>query len=163
MGADLFKDVEMYSDFKYVSVCEYYAVDPVNNRITLHDVLVDKFKDYFLDENEIYQANYVSKILELDTNLLQQLYTLLHFDALIGNKDRHCNNIEFEINKETFVLERLLPIFDCGDSFYHYESGDFIRDKSKPLKSTHKEQINFILDKGYKNNLIKVNSSTYLD
>ena len=163
MDADLFKDIEVYGDFKYVSVCEYYSIDTNNNRITLHDVLVDKFKDYFLDEKEIYQANYVSKILELNSNLLQQLYTLLHFDALIGNKDRHCNNIELEINKETFELKQLLPIFDCGDSFYHYESGDFIRDKSKPLRSTHKEQINFILDNGYVNNFIKADSSTYVD
>lgn len=47
--------------------------------------------------------------------------------------------------------------------FYHYESGDFIRDKSKPLRHTHKEQIDFILDKGYVNNLIKADSSTYVD
>lgn len=163
MDADLFKDIEVYGDFKYVSVCEYYSINSNNNRITLHDVLVDKFKDYFLDEREIYQANYVSKILELNSNLLQHLYTLLHFDALIGNKDRHCNNIELEISKETFELKRLLPIFDCGDSFYHYESGDFIRDKAKPLRSTHKEQIDFILDSGYVNNLVKADSSTYVD
>lgn len=110
MDASLFKDVTMNDDFKYVSVCEFYPTKPGTCRITLHDILADKFSNYNISSDEMYKSNYVPEILDLDSTILHKLFSLLHFDALIGNKDRHCTNIEFEIDMKTLELVDIFVI-----------------------------------------------------
>ena len=163
MDASLFKDITMNGDFKYVSVCEFYPTKPGNCRITLHDILADKFSNYNISSDEMYKSNYIPEILELDGNILHKLFSLLHFDSLIGNKDRHCTNIEFEMDMKTLELVDIIPIFDCGDSLYHMMSNDFLRDRSKPIRFTHDEQMNFIMDQGYIRDAFNVTSSTFYE
>lgn len=163
MDASLFKDVTMNGDFKYVSVCEFYPTKLGTCRITLHDILADKFSNYNISSDEMYKSNYIPEILELDSTILHKLFSLLHFDSLIGNIDRHCTNIEFEMDTKTLELVDIIPIFDCGDSLYHMMSNDFLRDRSKPIRFTHDEQMNFIMEQGYIRDTFNVTSSTFYD
>ena len=163
MDASLFKDVTMNDDFKYVSVCEFYPTKPGTCRVTLHDILADKFSNYNISSDEMYKSNYIPEILELDSTILHKLFSLLHFDSLIGNRDRHCTNIEFEMDTKTLELVDIIPIFDCGDSLYHMMSNDFLRDTSKPIRFTHDEQMNFIMEQGYIRDTFNVTSSTFYD
>lgn len=163
MDASLFKDVTMNGDFKYVSVCEFYPTKLGTCRITLHDILADKFSNYNISSDEMHKSNYIHEILELDSTILHKLFSLLYFDSLIGNKDRHCTNIEFEMDTKTLELVDIIPIFDCGDSLYHMMSNDFLRDRSKPIRFTHDEQMNFIMEQGYIRDTFNVTSSTFYD
>lgn len=42
-------------------------------------------------------------------------------------------------------------------------SNDFLRDRSKPIRFTHDEQMNFIMEQGYIRDTFNVTSSTFYD
>ncbi|MDR1541945.1 MAG: HipA domain-containing protein [Clostridiales bacterium] len=70
---------------------------------------------------------------------------MLALDFLIVNEDRHLNNFGAVRNAKTLEWLGIAPIYDSGTSMWHdlptNEIGIKGTDKSKPFRSTHKEQI----------------------
>lgn len=77
----------------------------------------------------------------------------LHFDAIVGNTDRHFNNVEYYVydNIQNWTddlgIKCIVPMFDVGASLLHEEDErSYTLDTAKPFRCTHETQIKFIQD-----------------
>lgn len=140
MDARLFPEIGVYG-IKHVSVCRNY--------------LPEGYKAYplrrYLILNNVETRKDALSFLQRDTGLdLSSLYLILLFDALIGNEDRHLNNID--IVQDPSGKVSFAPIFDNGASLlawrYPFEFPSaglpYILDKARPFAKTHKAQVELI-------------------
>lgn len=75
---------------------------------------------------------------------------ILLFDALIGNEDRHLNNIDLLFKDGAF--SRVAPIYDCGAGLLAWCADcdlgaariPYKLDNSKPFRARHKAQLGLI-------------------
>jgi hypothetical protein len=78
------------------------------------------------------------------------LNKMLVVDYIIGNVDRHFNNFGYIRDSKTLEYKGFAPIYDCGDSFWHNEDINSIKNdvntKSKPFKGKHIDQIKKVSD-----------------
>lgn len=77
----------------------------------------------------------------------------LHFDAIVGNTDRHFNNIEYYVydNIQNWTddlgIKCIVPVYDVGSTLLHEEDEHSYKiDDAKPFRCTHEAQIKFIQD-----------------
>lgn len=89
------------------------------------------------------------KLTSLSTS---HLYKMLLLDAIVGNRDRHLNNFDVYLNKQTGYFENAI-ILDCGASLLYNLKDDELQelgdneigpDYAKPFKKTHTDQIQFL-------------------
>ncbi len=74
----------------------------------------------------------------------QEIDTMLAFDFLINNSDRHYGNFGFLRNPKTLQFIGMAPLFDHGNSMWNFDANFDIRlreQPSKPFKVVHEKQI----------------------
>jgi hypothetical protein len=85
-------------------------------------------------------------------NMKDYLNKMLTLDYIIANTDRHFNNFGVIRNAESLEWVGPAPIFDSGTSLWHDAEigidkiGAGNKNKSKPFRSTHREQIKMVND-----------------
>jgi hypothetical protein len=85
-------------------------------------------------------------------NMNNHLNKMFALDYIIANTDRHFNNFGIIRNAETLEWIGPAPIFDSGTSLWHDAEigvdkiGAGNKNKSKPFRSTHREQIKLVND-----------------
>lgn len=75
--------------------------------------------------------------------------TMLAFDYLINNSDRHYGNFGFLRNSRTLAFLGMAPLFDHGNSMWNFDSNYDIRlfkQPSKPFRAIHEKQIQLVKD-----------------
>ena len=89
-------------------------------------------------------AQLESLIEKLPEYLKSEIYKTLWIDAIVANNDRHLGNFEFHYIKDKGL--KIFPMFDFRRSlWYNFSKPDkWFRDKSRPLRSNHREQIKLI-------------------
>lgn len=116
-----------------------YSMDFSKNMsvITLHrlfETFIPEIDLYDILQNRISPIERIEKVVTPLTTIIKTfdvkhyISTILEFDALIFNEDRHCNNIIFLYNGNEFYPALL---FDCGAGLLSDITTDFIL--SKPL------------------------------
>jgi hypothetical protein len=112
---------------------------------------IKPFKRYVSDASgkEIYNEflwDFIHK--RFTVEMLQDLYDMLIFDAIIGNMDRHAMNWDYFVFNDGRVKQT--PLIDFGASMLNgFNVGGMARlhktyDEARPFASTHKEQVNMI-------------------
>ena len=150
IDASIFEDYfDIKGDFRYLCYSNKYKYKLVN---FMTGILRMSETDENLMERNVFDIEELFELLKFDFN---QFYFMLVGDALIGNEDRHMNNFDFYYNEEGDP--KLAPILDFGRSMLYdvmdssLDTIDVFNDKkydrSEPLSSTHKEQIEFIKNK----------------
>lgn len=105
-------------------------------------------------------------------NLRSRIDTILLFDSIIGNNDRHLRNIGVLKIGNSYCI----PLFDCGNSLFYNKSQQFIKTmlKSnldylpcKPFYSSFNKQLtlcnlkNIFLNRVYKEDVYKIVNRYY--
>ena len=103
MDKNLFKEIKVYNGCNHVSVCKKHK----NNLYQYADYLDTR------DELRYYRILEDYKDFGFDSIKLRRLFIT---DALIGNKDRHLNNISLEYTNDKINIG---PILDCGASLLY--------------------------------------------
>jgi len=143
MYAKLFPEITCY-DIDYVSVCKNYLSE---------SAMSYKFLKYCKTLEKRNFINYWQWIHETGIFDLTFIYTMLLFDAFIGNEDRHLNNWDIikERDKTYFA-----PLIDFGASLLAWRSDVELErivnmsdtsigyDNAKPFKDSHMEQVKLI-------------------
>ena len=142
--ASSYPDITMHN-CDYVSVCKKFSAD--DEQLVSYCKWADltngkEVKDYF---NYYLKSNLSNKA----------LVQMLIFDAIIGNPDRHLNNFDVVVGRDT---QKLGPIFDNGACMLAQKSNAELKiskgigfDKAKPFKPTHTEQVSLVKRRlGYK-------------
>ncbi len=78
-----------------------------------------------------------------------EIDTMLAFDYLINNSDRHYGNFGFLRNARTLTFLGMAPLFDHGNSMWNFDSNYDIRlfkQPSKPFRAIHEKQIQLVKD-----------------
>ncbi len=78
-----------------------------------------------------------------------EIDTMLAFDYLINNSDRHYGNFGFLRNSRTLAFLGMAPLFDHGNSMWNFDSNYDIRlfkQPSKPFRAIHEKQIQLVKD-----------------
>lgn len=88
-------------------------------------------KEQLFDEysGEKYTVQMIKNSLSEDMSLLEDIFNMIIFDALIGNSDRHHSNwgILFEYNHNSLCPNyKLAPLYDNGSSLCSYINEDDI-------------------------------------
>ena len=133
-------DIETYG-FEYVSVSKELQYHIFNFYSYLEGLtLRGKIK--------VTESNALQHYINLGLDL-KYLYQMLVVDALIGNDDRHWNNIDLCVTEDGSLS--LAPMLDFGRSLLYNKSeselnkiGSVGPDKSKPIKDLHSKQIQFL-------------------
>ena len=132
---ELFKDLDL-GEYEYVSICPKQNLSNGQQLTSLYNVQKELCGLHFDSMNDFTYVDPKDYLFSLDRNILNEMFTLLNFDAIIGNVDRHFNNIEFIKADDTLVS--ILPIYDCGMSLLHDRDEKlYIADSSKPFIETH--------------------------
>ena len=144
---ELFKDLDL-GEYEYVSICPKINISGRQRITSLYNVQKELCGLHFDSMNDFTYVDPRDYLFSLDRNILNEVFTILNFDAIICNVDRHFNNIEFIKADDTLVS--LFPIHDCGMSFMFDSSVDFyVREEAKPFKRTHNEQMEYLKELGY--------------
>lgn len=153
----MFKDLDL-GEYEYVSICPKLNLSTGQQITSLYNVQKELCGLHFDDKNDFTYIDPKWYLLKLENGILNEVFTLLNFDAIVGNVDRHFNNIEFI--EERGNLISLFPIHDCGMSFMFDDSVDFYaKEESKPFRRTHNEQMEYLKELGY-SNFIEYNVNT---
>jgi hypothetical protein len=138
--AKLFPDVSV-SRIKHVSTCRDYLPTGCNTY---------PLRRYLIANGVKSRADAFSYLLTKSGLDLRPLYMMLLFDALIGNEDRHMNNIDLVMAPNGSII--FSPIFDNGASLlawrYSFQlptaSIPYLLDSARPFETTHKKQLALI-------------------
>jgi hypothetical protein len=79
----------------------------------------------------------------------REIDTMLAFDYLINNSDRHYGNFGFIRNVDTLKFEGMAPLFDHGNSLWYQKlTIDMMLNgqESKPFKEKHEKQVKLITE-----------------
>ena len=140
-----------------VSVCDIYKVEDGNSRLALWDYICSVCESRALNPRMITTDEVFDITLELDNDVVNKIFDVLYFDAIVCNVDRHMRNIELISNSDDVVVD-VLPVFDCGASLLYTNSNDWYNDVCSAFKYTHKEQVEQIKRSGYANTMTKVSN-----
>lgn len=145
-----FKEVEVYG-IRHVSLCEDY---------NKNGYIIRSLKEFKENNLKCTKKELIGKLKDFGVDV-RPLYNILIFDAIIGNVDRHLNNIDLYIKgtnlKQSITKEDIsyVPIYDNGASF----CGDDPRlmiilknlplmrialDLAKPFEMNHTKQLKII-------------------
>ena len=150
-----FSEVEATSK-GFVSVCELYSIEKDYSRISLWDYICEVCRNRVLNPRMLTANDAFSIMLELDKEVIDRIFDILYFDAIICNVDRHMNNIEL-IRDADGCICRAMPVFDCGNSLLYTNSNDWDNDACSAFKNTHSAQVAQIMENGYTSRINKVN------
>lgn len=131
-----------------VSVCEMYNIGKGSSRLALWDYICEVCNERALNPRMITTDDAFSITLELDRSVVNKIFDILYFDAIICNVDRHMRNIEL-IRDTNRNIVNVVPVFDCGSSLLCTNSNDWQNDVCSAFKYTHKEQVEQIIGTGY--------------
>ncbi|WP_196598704.1 HipA domain-containing protein [Pectinatus frisingensis] len=98
------------------------------------------------NENDYKHFLRCMKILKIPCKR-ESIDTMLAFDYLINNNDRHYGNFGFIRNSETLKFIGFAPLFDHGNSLWYKDITKNMKLKSqeaKPFRSLHENQIKLI-------------------
>ena len=151
-----FREVETTSK-GFVSVCELYNIEQDYSRITLWDYICESCRGRALNPRMINTDDAFSIMLELDKYVVDRIFSVLHFDAIICNVDRHMCNIELIRDTDGHICSSL-PVFDCSSSLLYTNSNDWENDACSAFKTTHAEQVKQIINHGYVSKISKVDN-----
>lgn len=141
--ANMFPEIKTYY-CKHVSVCPQIAVQHDIQRLSAFDTLTTYAGSTNFDPWITYQK------LPIDPT---DLCSMLLFDAVIGNMDRHLNNWELDWCSDECGNARLktAPLFDHGGSLLALVPNSELKttfqigwDRAKPFKETHLKQMHLI-------------------
>lgn len=146
--------LEPYSEYYAVQVLKAMGVDDYI------DYGLEKFKgrlastcSLFTDEQLGYMpmANITTDVTDMQKlyvskGFLDKLATMVVFDSIICNTDRHLNNFGFMIDNDTFELIKPAPIFDNGLGLMPYFVGDNLDDL---IEKANSEGIQHCLFEGF--------------
>jgi hipA-like C-terminal domain len=99
-----------------VSACEIYDIGEGNSRLSLWDYICEVCNERVLNPRMITTDDAFSITLELDRSVVNKIFDVLYFDAIICNVDRHMRNIEL-IRDAGRNIVNAVPVFDCGSSY----------------------------------------------
>ena len=157
-SASIFSSIKTYYSCEHVSVCEKYELDEECYLKTFHSFMSDHYENKGVKQDDMFLCDYKQVIFELPQRLLIDLSSMLYFDAIICNVDRHLRNIEFICNGD--VIVGLLPIYDCGMSLLHDRNEKlYIADSSKPFIETHNKQTEFLREHGLQTPIVYCNGT----
>ena len=136
----------------YLIVQDDYPYSVCENFVTKDTELVSAWSIYQTVKKpnhiSVYQ-HYLDCCVALGIpNMVDALNKMIVLDYIIGNEDRHLNNLGVLRNAETLEYIGPAPIFDNGTSLWFdkpiamIKKGDKI--KSKPFKNSHDEQIKLV-------------------
>lgn len=101
----------------------------------------------------------------------EYMKTMLAFDFLINNADRHYGNFGFIRNVETLEFQGFAPIFDNGNSLWYTDLTKNIKlskQPSKPFAPLHEKQLKLIdkinnidLSMFHKQNVLNILNNTF--
>lgn len=98
--------------------------------------------------NENMYQHFLKCMHELQIPVLQnQIDTLLAFDYIIQNEDRHFGNFGFVRDINTLKFKGMAPIFDNGNSLWYRNINRNMKFKdrpSKPFRATQEEQLKLL-------------------
>ena len=110
--------------------------------------------------------HYVESVLSHEDRKLHR--SILLFDYIVGNKDRHLRNFDLRITK-TGTVHNMVEMYDTGASLFSDESDKMLYyateqkkenyTHSKPYNNPHLEQIKILKSIGYEGLLKQVKSS----
>ena len=156
--ASIFSSIKTYYNCEHVSVCEKYELDGEYYLKTFYSFMSDYYGNKGVKQDDMFLCDYKQVIFELPQRLLIDLSSMLYFDAIICNVDRHLRNIEFICNGD--VIVGLLPIYDCGMSLLHDRDEKlYIADYSKPFIETHNKQTEFLREHGLQTPIVYCNDT----
>lgn len=120
-------------------------------RMTLENIMVEHAYVNGIDISEV-DSDYAVKVLKLMKERDRfEFLKQIHFDAIIGNPDRHFNNVEYYVYDDTkywadeFGIRCIVPIYDVGASLLHeIDEHSYKTDNAQPFRKTHEFQIEFI-------------------
>lgn len=98
------------------------------------------------NENDYQHFMRCMEVLEIPCEK-KEIDTMLMFDYLINNSDRHYGNFGFIQNVNTQKFERMAPLFDHGNSLWYKNlTTDMVlrEQESKPFRDTHEKQIQLL-------------------
>ena len=127
---------------KYCSICR--------NFVTREEEFVPAFEIYRTAKKPFYMEPYEFLLDRCQAYGIKGagkfIDTMLAFDYLIGNKDRHMGNFGFMRNIKTRKFTGPAPLFDNGTSLWNdiLEHTGKREDIDRPFKEWQKEQIRFI-------------------
>ena len=139
--ASMFPLVKTYG-IQHVSVCP---------KVGLKGYRLQTLYDYG-NANGVKKNVEVIEFMEKRGMDLTLLYKMLIFDALLGNPDRHADNIELFVPDNAIGQVHLAPIIDNGESLLGglpplqlpLAGKPFLLDKAKPFYKRHKKQIQLV-------------------
>lgn len=154
---ELFKDLDL-GEYEYVSICPKQNLSNGQQLTSLYNVQKELCGLHFDSMNDFTYVDPKDYLFSLDRNILNEMFTLLNFDAIIGNVDRHFNNIEFIKADDTLVS--IFTIYDCGMSLLHDRDEKlYIADSSKPFIETHNKQTEFLREHGLQTPIVYCNDT----
>ena len=147
MPREMFKSMLSFNPFcKYVSICE--KIDRKGYQL-MSIAEVKRARNLVKDENEEPVTNKQVMYEVLSKNFID---TMILFDAIIGNKDRHYGNVHVLRDKDGVISGA--PLIDHGDSLCASTAllalklaGDKVGDKideASTMAYTHDEQVKYI-------------------
>lgn len=148
-NASEFPEIKVFGTVKHVSVCENF-LKPDERLISLFAYL-----EFVSQGSKVVTTLNALRVLQESINL-SPLYAMLAFDAVVGNEDRHLNNVSLIQSLDGSF--RFSPIYDNGASLLAWKSFEeckragnrYILDKSEPFRSRHRTQIRLIPTKVFK-------------
>lgn len=137
--ASKFPEIKTY-DCTHVSICEKLVTD----------AQVMHYAEY-ADLCSSGSCNDYFQFLTSQEELIEDVYKMLIFDAVIGNEDRHLNNFDILYSGNSI---RLAPIIDNGGSLLALTPSSDLKskyvcgpDKAKPFRETHERQVHLLKKK----------------
>lgn len=133
-----FPEIKVYGNCEHISVA---------HKLNLN---LYKYSEY-ISSLPLTEMDYF-KVYKLTSLSLNHLYKMLLLDAIVGNRDRHLNNFDVYLNKQTGYFENAI-ILDCGASLLYNLKDDELPelgdneigpDYAKPFKKTHTDQMQFL-------------------
>lgn len=154
---ELFKDLDL-GEYEYVSICPKQYLLKGQQITSLYNVQKELCGLHFDSMNDFTSIDPKDYLFSLDKDVLNEMFSLLNFDVVIGNVDRHFNNIEFIKADDTLVS--IFPIHDCGMSLLHDRDEKlYIADSSKPFIETHNKQMEFLREHGLQTPIVYCNDT----
>ena len=138
-----FPEVKSNGELGVVSVCESYQ-SSINY---LESFTFSNYVNYRFKQQEY---DYWGAVTRYTPTLKQDIFLMLHVDAIVGNASRHLNN--WDILLDFSGEPRMAPLLDFGAALLSWEHGDLRLDDAAPFKYTHQAQIRLIT-KEYHNKL----------
>ena len=149
--ASSYQGLESYSEYYAYQIAKELGLNAIEYDLTvLHDEVVSSCKLFtsidksyipissIINRDNLFRidetANYLSN---LRKDLYEDFCSMLVFDAIIKNTDRHFGNFGFLVDNKTNDIISFVPLFDHGSSLYCYVEDKLFDEKEKFAEHLH--------------------------